>query len=99
MDISGFDWDVGNRAKCQKHGVSVFEIEYALLNPIQTFRDVLNSDAEARFRVVAKTSDNRYIFVVFTFRMKQEETYFRPISARYMHKKEINRYESQKNTS
>jgi uncharacterized protein len=99
MDISGFDWDDGNKAKCQKHGVSVFEIEYALLNPLQTFRDVLNSDDEARFRVVAKSTDNRYIFVVFTFRVKQTYTYFRPISARYMHKKEINRYEQRTKTA
>jgi uncharacterized DUF497 family protein len=25
--ISGFDWDSGNRDKCQKHGVSIAEIE------------------------------------------------------------------------
>ena len=25
--VSGFDWDDGNRAKCQKHGVSIVEIE------------------------------------------------------------------------
>jgi hypothetical protein len=25
--VSGFDWDEGNRAKCQKHGVSIPEIE------------------------------------------------------------------------
>lgn len=24
---SGFDWDEGNRAKCEKHGVSVAEVE------------------------------------------------------------------------
>jgi uncharacterized DUF497 family protein len=25
--IVGFDWDEGNREKCQKHGVSIAEIE------------------------------------------------------------------------
>ena len=25
--VSGFDWDDGNRAKCEKHGVSITEIE------------------------------------------------------------------------
>ena len=27
MEFSGFDWDEANRAKCQKHGVSIAEIE------------------------------------------------------------------------
>lgn len=26
-DISGYDWDDGNYQKCQKHGVSIEEIE------------------------------------------------------------------------
>ena len=25
--VSGFDWDEGNKSKCQKHGVSIAEIE------------------------------------------------------------------------
>ena len=27
VGVAGFDWDAGNRAKCQKHGVSVAEVE------------------------------------------------------------------------
>jgi len=27
LRISGFDWDEGNRAKCQKHGLSIAQIE------------------------------------------------------------------------
>ena len=27
---ASFDWDDGNRRKCQKHGLSVAEIEYVL---------------------------------------------------------------------
>lgn len=26
----GFDWDAGNRDKCQKHGVSIPEIEHVI---------------------------------------------------------------------
>ena len=26
----GFDWDDGNRQKCQKHGLSLDEIEYVV---------------------------------------------------------------------
>ena len=30
----GFDWDAGNRDKCQKHGLSIAEIEaFFLKNP------------------------------------------------------------------
>jgi uncharacterized DUF497 family protein len=25
--LAGFDWDDGNRTKCQKHGVTIAEIE------------------------------------------------------------------------
>ena len=27
LRVSGFDWDEGNRAKCQKHGFSIAQIE------------------------------------------------------------------------
>ena len=30
MEFDGFDWDDGNREKCQRHGVSIAEIEHAL---------------------------------------------------------------------
>ena len=29
--IDGFDWDAGNRGKCQKHGVPIPEIELLLM--------------------------------------------------------------------
>ena len=37
----------------------------------------------------------RYAFVVFTPRLKHERTIWRPISARYMHRKEVARYEKE----
>jgi uncharacterized DUF497 family protein len=27
LQAGGFDWDDGNRSKCEKHGVSIAEIE------------------------------------------------------------------------
>jgi hypothetical protein len=27
LRVGGFDWDEGNRAKCQKHGLSIAQIE------------------------------------------------------------------------
>jgi hypothetical protein len=29
--VDGFDWDDGNRSKCQKHGMSIAEIEALFL--------------------------------------------------------------------
>jgi uncharacterized DUF497 family protein len=33
------------------------------------------------------------VFLVFTLRKRDEKTFIRPIGARYMHAKEVNRYE------
>lgn len=87
MQFDGFDWDDGNRIKCQKHGVSIVEIEAALRLVEWVVDDP--SNGEKRYRTVGKTSAGRYIFVVFTFR----GTKLRPISVRYMHAKEVRKYE------
>lgn len=34
--IDGFDWDAGNRDKCQKHGVSIPEIERLFTDDLLT---------------------------------------------------------------
>jgi uncharacterized DUF497 family protein len=31
-DFSGFEWDEANREKCEKHGVSIVEIEHVLIH-------------------------------------------------------------------
>lgn len=41
-------------------------------------------------------ADGRHIFVVFTLRDRGADRLIRPISARYMHRKEIEHYEEQK---
>jgi uncharacterized protein len=35
------------------------------------------------------------VFIVFTFRRKGDEVLIRPISARYMHRKEVEAYEKE----
>ncbi len=57
LQVNGFDWDQGNRAKCEDKG--------------------------------------RGVFMVFTLRRRGDELLIRPISARYMHKKEIDGYEKE----
>ena len=48
---------------------------------------------EARQRAIGKSATGRYVFVVFMLRDIDGQTKLRPISARYMHQKEIAHYE------
>ncbi len=91
MDV--FDWDDGNWPKCGKHGVSKAEIEHVLRSNPLVRPDRTPQDAETRYNAVGTNKDGRTIFLVFTVRQKNGDRYIRPISARYMHKKEIERYE------
>jgi uncharacterized protein len=95
MIVSGFEWDSGNREKCQKHGVSLTEIEGVFARPVIILPDHAHSQAEKRLRAVGKTEAGRYVFVVFTIRERDGKHYVRPISARYMHQKEIDSYEEE----
>ena len=89
MEFGGFEWDTGNIAKCQTHGLSLTEIESVFSARVLILNDEGNSEEEPRFRAIGVTASGRRAFIVFTRRGK----WIRPISARYMHKKEINRYE------
>jgi uncharacterized DUF497 family protein len=91
--VVGFDWDGGNREKCQRHGVSVADIEFVLMSAPRVAPDPAHSDDEERFIGIGRTAEGEAIFVAFTFRMKGDERLIRPISARHMHKKEIKAYE------
>ncbi len=93
MRVAGFDWDSGNWPKCGKHGVSQEEIEQVLLGKPAVMADP-NPD-EPRLRAIGKTVAGRYVFLVFIRREIGSQTKLRPISARYMHQKEIDHYENQ----
>ncbi len=93
--FSGFDWDTGNRAKCQKHGVSVDEIEGLFARPIMILPDRAHSTTEERLWAIGRTEAGRYVFLVYTLRERGGQRYIRPISARYMHQKEIDSYEKE----
>ncbi len=93
--VAGFDWDDGNLAKCQQHGVPVAEIE-GLFTGLHTISvDVEHSLAEQRLSAIGKTRSGRFVFLVFTIREREGRPYIRPISARYMHRKEVNSYEEE----
>ena len=95
MEIAGFDWDDGNRSKCQQHGVSQAAIESVFLGSIAVLPDPLHSKSEERFKAIGKSDDGRWIFLVFTLRTRRGMRFVRSISARFMHKKEVEHYEKE----
>ena len=92
---SGFDWDEGNRGKCQTHGVTIAEIEALFRHPHHLAPDEVHSGAETRFLAIGKGEGPRPIFVAFTLREIGGTAFIRRISARYMHRKEIEHYEQE----
>ena len=88
-----FDWDKGNLEHTAKHGVSPSEIEYLFNHDPMVSPDPYPVNVEERWRAVGKNEDGRHVFVVFMFRTFEDELCIRPISARYMRKKEIENYE------
>jgi len=92
--VSGFDWDDGNRVKCQSHGLTLGEVEAVFRSRPLVTPDIAHSLRETRFIAVGRPSPaGRPVFVAFTMRQVGGETLIRPISARFMHAKEIAQYE------
>jgi uncharacterized DUF497 family protein len=98
VDAEGFEWDAANREKCQKHGVSIAEIEGLLLSNPRIAPDLKHSADEDRLIAVGRTSKGRAVFVAFTIRTKQGRRLIRPVTARYMHAKESAAYEKESAT-
>jgi hypothetical protein len=95
LHFDGFDWDRGNTAKCQKHGLSTALIESLFARPLAIVPSAAGSREESRSCAVGQTGNGRRVFLVFTLRRKSDKQLIRPISARYMHKKEIESYEKE----
>lgn len=95
LKVDGFDWDKGNQQKCQKHGVSVAEIEGIFRQNPRFAPDLKHSGEEDRLIAVGRTSKGRPVFVGFTIREKKGRRLIRPVTARYMHTKEIAAYEKE----
>ncbi len=92
--IAGFEWDAGNWPKCGKHGVSKAEIELLFQLGPDVYPDPAHSSLEERLLAIGRTAQGRWLLVAFTFRGSVRKV-IRPISARYMHKKEVRHYERQ----
>ena len=95
MQFNGLDWDAGNWPKCGNHGLTQSQIEKVFQSDPIIFVDLKHSTAEDRFNAIGSTSEGRLTFVVFTFLRRFGKVYVRPLSARFMHKKEIDYYERQ----
>lgn len=94
--VTGFNWDDGNRGKCRKHGVTVEEIESAFrAGTLRIYPDPAHSTSETRFLGIGPVASGRHLLVAFTYREIEKQRFIRPISARFMHAKEIKHYEAQ----
>jgi uncharacterized DUF497 family protein len=92
--ITGFDWDAGNARKNEKHGVSQIEAEQIFFDRrLLVVSDLLHSSTEARHHALGATLDGQQLHVTFTLR--GDGTLVRVISARDMHRKERQIYESE----
>lgn len=90
--ISGFDWDVGNTRKNEKHCVSMAESEQVFFNtPLLVLGDSRHSSREIRFHALGKSDSERLMHITFTLRDDKQK--IRVISARDMHIKERKIYE------
>ena len=63
LQADGFDWDRGNRAKCDKHGLSTADIENLLERPLAILPDAAHSLQEKRFRAIGRTDEGRRVFM------------------------------------
>ena len=74
---------------------SAEEIESLFLQPVIILPDETHSLAETRFKAIGKTAGGRHVFLVYMIRESKGKKYIRPISARYMHAKEVQHYEKE----
>lgn len=92
--ILEFDWDKGNLDKSyRKHGITSKEAEEIFVS--ETFSvvpDVKHSQTEDRFIGLEETAAGKKLLVVFTVRKNK----IRVISARRIHRKEVDKYEKAK---
>ena len=90
--VTGFDWDLGNTRKNDKHGVLMAEAEQVFFNaPLLVLADWGHSSREQRFHALGISDSARKLHITFTLRDADQQ--IRVISARDMHRKERVVYE------
>ncbi|MFH1263178.1 MAG: BrnT family toxin [Pseudomonadota bacterium] len=94
MKANGFDWDRGNLFKNEaKHGLSRETIETFFRQPLWVGPDPKHSSREERLIAQGVLPDGRHVIAAFTIRETGGMRLIRPISARRMNGREIERYE------
>lgn len=93
VKFDGFDWDQGNVRKLEKHGIPPGLVEEVFRGEALMSPDLLHSNREKRFVAIGRLASLRTLFVVFTIRERDGCRLLRPISARYMHAREVKKYE------
>ena len=90
-NIKGFIWDKGNIDKnLIKHDVSNSECEEAFFDDHKLiFNDIIHSKKEKRYIILARTKNERLLFMVYIIRNQM----VRIISARDVSKRERRLYE------
>lgn len=88
--LQGFQWDAANVEHILRHNVTPFEVEDAVGSPHLVF-PANAVRGEKRWKLLGKTSANRYLVVVFTVRGKL----FRAVTAHEMNISERKKYASQ----
>jgi uncharacterized DUF497 family protein len=61
--------------------------------------DPRHSADEDRLIAVGRTRTGRPVFVVFTIQVKNNRRFIRPVTARFMHAKEVAAYEEESSTA
>lgn len=86
--LRGFDWDSGNVSKV-KERVDLDVVEHAFFCDPLFAEDELHSTGDEKRYVMVCLNLLKPVFAVFTLRQQK----IRVISARYMHKREVKKYE------
>ena len=92
QQVTGFDWDEGNRFKNEKHSVKTAEVEQVFFNqPLVLIDDPHHSSTdESRYHAFGASDKGRLLHITFTVR--EQRRLLRPISARPMSRKERTAY-------
>jgi uncharacterized protein len=85
------NWDKGNVNKNKKHGIKKSDIEIFFRSKVYISDDLKHSSSEKRFIAIGKGPLGKHMIVIFTLRKGA----IRPISARHMNKREIEKYEKE----
>jgi hypothetical protein len=68
------------------------EIEHVLSGEPAVMADRGEHVSETRYNAVGRNREGRHLFIVFVIRHDAGLTLLRPVSARYMHAREVMRY-------